>query len=398
MGTFEPLPARLKDVGREPAATNGTRAPRQHTSEDVVVGYRPWLDGVRAVAILAVLVQHTWGSTSIELGSIGVGLFFGLSGYLITSLLLDERARRGSVSLRSFYLRRAARLVPALLLVVVACDALFIVEGELRPIAGSFASVTYTANYVLIAQPDAVPGFGPTWSLAVEEHFYLLWPLFLLWITGRYGPRPALRATLAICGGSLLWRVVLATVHAPMDLLAIGSFERADALLYGCAAAMAVRLGWRPRRWMLWVVVCMVLALPYAMRHESYAALVIGNAALAVAAAGLAVGLDYSAPTWLRRGFSTRWLVALGVVSYGVYLWHGPLMRISANAGFEGRSWRAVVAAASIVIATVSYRLLEQPIRVRVRRQTSRNRQETPDSEPEPSTGAALGASTAGHQ
>src|SRR5215203_5600814 len=81
---------------------------------DLVTGYRPWLDGLRAVAVLMVVVQHTIGQMPIDLGFVGVGIFFALSGYLITSLLLDERAARGSVSLRRFYVRGAARLVPAL--------------------------------------------------------------------------------------------------------------------------------------------------------------------------------------------------------------------------------------------------------------------------------------------
>src|SRR5829696_4393816 len=91
-------------------------------SAQVVSGYRHWLDGVRAVAVAMVLVQHTMGEMPIDLGFVGVGLFFGLSGYLITSVLLDERTSRGSVSLAGFYLRRAARLIPALVLVVLVCD------------------------------------------------------------------------------------------------------------------------------------------------------------------------------------------------------------------------------------------------------------------------------------
>src|SRR5690349_11046961 len=91
------------------------------------MGYRPWLDGVRALAIALVVVQHVMGVMPVELGSIGVGLFFALSGYLITSLLLDERRLRDAASLAGFYLRRAARLVPALVLVLVVCDTLFVI-------------------------------------------------------------------------------------------------------------------------------------------------------------------------------------------------------------------------------------------------------------------------------
>ena len=91
------------------------------SSTGLGMGYRPWLDGVRALAIALVVVQHVMGRMPVEMGSVGVGVFFALSGYLITSLLLDDRRLHGAVSLSGFYLRRAARLVPALVLVVVVC-------------------------------------------------------------------------------------------------------------------------------------------------------------------------------------------------------------------------------------------------------------------------------------
>lgn len=337
-----------------------------------MTGYRPWLDGVRAVAVLMVVVQHVLGRNPLDLGYVGVGVFFALSGYLITSLLLDEHAARGSVSLSHFYLRRAARLVPALLLVVVVCDAFFLIQGEYDPIRGSLAGVTYTANYALVLQPDFVPAFGPMWSLAVEEHFYVLWPLVLLGVTRRRGLRTALRLTLAICVAALLWRAALALAHAPYVLLGIGSLERADALLYGCAAAIAVRLGWRPHPWMVWAGIAVVAALPLAFTHESYTALVIGDAVLAIAAAAVVVGLDYASPPWLRRCLSVRAIVTVGVLSYGIYLWHGPLMRIAANFGYSGRAWRAVVVLVVLLVAAVSHRYLEAPIRSWARRRSDR--------------------------
>ncbi len=337
----------------------------------LVTGYRPWLDGLRAVAVLMVVVQHAMGQIPLDLGFVGVGLFFALSGYLITSLLLDERALRETVSLSRFYLRRAARLAPALVLVVVVCDALFAIQHDYGPLAGSLAALTYTANYAQVLQADLVPGFGPTWSLAVEEHFYVLWPLMLLAVTRRHGLRIALRATLAVCFASVLWRGLLALLHADYALLGIGSLERADALLYGCAAAIALRLGWRPAAWMLWAGIGVVASLPFVFTHESYAVLVVGNAVLAVAAAAVVVGLDYAAPGWLRRGLSVRAMVTIGVLSYGIYLWHGPLMRIAANWGFAGREWRSVVVLVAGVAAAASYRYLEAPVRSWARRRSA---------------------------
>jgi peptidoglycan/LPS O-acetylase OafA/YrhL len=324
------------------------------------------------VAVAMVVVQHTMGQMPIDLGFVGVGLFFGLSGYLITSLLLDERAVRGSVSLSSFYLRRAARLFPALVIVVVVCNTLFLIESDFGPLKGSLSALTYTANYSQVLDGDFVPGYGPTWSLAVEEHFYLLWPLLLLGFTGRYGLRAALVATLAICLAAFLWRSGLAVLHAPHALLGIGSVERADALLYGCAAAIALRLGWRPRQWIVWAGIGLVAVMPLVLNQETYAVLVIGNAALGIAAAALVVGLDYAAPRWLQRCLSVPVVVTVGILSYGIYLWHGPLMRLAGDLGFAGRDWRAVAVLVSVLAAGVSYRYAEAPIRAWARRRSER--------------------------
>jgi peptidoglycan/LPS O-acetylase OafA/YrhL len=349
--------------GRIAGAMRRTSACELGAASGLVTGYRPWLDGLRAVAVLMVVVQHTIGQMPIDLGFVGVGLFFALSGYLITSLLLDERAARGSVSLRRFYVRRAARLVPALVLVVLICDAIFAFQRDYAPLRASLFALTYTANYADTLPGNLMRGYGPTWSLAVEEHFYVLWPLILLWVTRRHGLRMSLRATLGVCVVAFLWRATLAVMHAPYSLLGIGSVERADAILFGCAAAIAVRLGWRPQSWMLWAGIGVVGIMPVAFAHENYAALVAGNAILAIAAAAVVVGLDYTPTTWVRACLSVRALVIVGVLSYGIYLWHGPLMRVASNFGYAGAEWRAVVALVSILIAALSHRYAESPIR-----------------------------------
>ncbi|MEA2219359.1 MAG: hypothetical protein QOJ35_1985 [Solirubrobacteraceae bacterium] len=342
---------------RERDASDAGRG-RAPAEAALVTGYRPWLDGLRAVAVLLVVVQHTLGQVALELGSLGVGLFFALSGYLITSLLLDERALSGSVSLARFYLRRAARLVPALIAVVLVCDAFFVIQHDGAALRGSIFAVTYTANYAQVLRENLVPAFGPTWSLAVEEHFYVLWPLALLWVTRRRGLRTALWATLAVCVGALAWRAVLAALHAT-TLVEIGSFERADALLYGCAAAIAVRRGWRPRAWMTWAGIAAVASVAYVAYSP-----VVGSGVLAIGGAAVVVGLDYAAPAWLRRSLSGRAVVTVGVLSYGIYLWHGALMHVASNFGYAGRGWRSVAVLVTIVVAAVSHRYLEAPVRV----------------------------------
>lgn len=343
----------------------------RHGGLSVPTGYRPWLDGVRGAAISLVVLQHTFGAGRVDLGFAGVGLFFALSGYLITSLLLDEHAARGRVSLPRFYLRRAARLLPALFLAVAACDLLFLALGDHGPIGGSAFALTYSANYAQVLWPASMPGFGPTWTLAVEEHFYIVWPVALLYLTRRWGMRPALRATLGVCVIALLWRTVLAVATVRLPLLEIGTFERSDALLYGCAAALAVRLGWRPPRWTLAggsVVVLIVMFSP-----DTYVSAVTSQALLAVGAAAVVVGLDCRPSAHARSVLSARWIAEIGVLSYGIYLWHGPFMRAAKDLGADGAVWRAVAGVAAIGVAAVSHRFLEAPVRSWARRAGSRS-------------------------
>jgi peptidoglycan/LPS O-acetylase OafA/YrhL len=256
-------------------------------------------------------------------------------------------------------------------LVLAVCDVLFLLQGDTQPVKGSLFALTYTANYALVLHPDSVAGFGPTWSLAVEEHFYVVWPLALLLVTRRWGLRGALRATVAVCVFAVLWRGLLVLADVYSELVAIGSLERADAMLWGCAAALALRLGWRPPVGSAWAGLAIVACLPLYLADSGNAALVFGNAVLAVAGTALVVGLDYGAPGPLQRVLSLRPVVRLGVLSYGVYLWHGPLMRVAANGGFEGRGWRAVVGASAVGFAAASYHWVEAPVRAWVRRRTS---------------------------
>ncbi len=358
------MSARMLKFGMRNRARGGTRVGAPPQLPELVRGYRPWLDGLRALAVVLVVVEHAVGpQLGLNLGGVGVGLFFGLSGYLITSLLLEEHARTGSVVLARFYLRRAARLLPALLLVVLVCDLAFVALGDFAAIKGSAAALSYTANYLSVFYNQYLPAFGQTWSLAVEEHFYLLWPLALLWVVRRFGLTTALKATLVVCLVAVLWRTGLAMIHAPEMLVSVGSLERADAMLYGCAAAIALRLGWRPSPWMTWAGFALVTLVALTSDGSGYLASIAGDTAVAIGAAAIVVGLDYAGPNLLRRLLSPRVLVFAGVLSYGIYLWHAPLMLLAEDLGLVGVGWRFVAVAVSFVTAWLSHRYVEMPVR-----------------------------------
>src|SRR5215217_4061345 len=215
------------------------------------LGYRPALDGLRGIAILAVLAFHThhiFGSSILNGGNAGVDIFFVLSGFLITALLLEEWQTSGEISLRGFYWRRVLRLVPALLVVLVSLYLfadVFLPIGEAGatrrsiPVAFLYASDVGLAFFQL-----RLGSLQHTWSLAMEEHFYLAWPLFLIAALKLGASRKRLVViTLSLAVASAIHRAVLHQLGALPVRTYYGIDTRADALLIGCATGMCVCWG-----------------------------------------------------------------------------------------------------------------------------------------------------------
>lgn len=333
--------------------------------------YRPWLDGVRAIAILMVLVEHTgiFHFLRFNFGGTGVGIFFALSGYLITDLLLTELDRTGDIALRQFYIRRLARLMPALVVVVAVGDLFFLWFGNVETLRNSIFALTYLTNYGTIFHGAHLSGFGHTWSLAVEEHFYLLWPACLMLLARRFDLRRILLCTLGICVAVLIWRSVLFQLVTNPRVLYVGSIERADALLYGCAGAMVLRMGWRPPKILFYVgVACIAF---YASRISNWAP--INSAVLAIGSTFVVMCLDHCTLA-VRRVLSYAPIVWIGIMSYGIYLWHGVLFQIAAEMHYSERQSSLIVISLSVAIAYCSYRWVESPVRnfVRSREQAKR--------------------------
>ena len=229
-------------------------------------GYRPALDGMRALAVLAVLLFHG-GVSWLPGGFLGVDAFFVLSGFLITSLLLAEHTRTGDIRLGAFWIRRARRLLPALVLVVVAVVLAYrdlLADHELSLLRGdALAALGYLANWRMIYRGDdyftrsSTPSpLQHAWSLGIEEQFYLLWPLIvvaLLLLTRTLSRTvPARRVLLALCvAGAATSAVAAAVLYRPLDVnrAYFGTDARAQALLIGCAVAVLLsrRL---PRTWL----------------------------------------------------------------------------------------------------------------------------------------------------
>jgi peptidoglycan/LPS O-acetylase OafA/YrhL len=364
----------------------------------------PALDGLRAVAVALVLIGHG-GIPGVSGGFIGVDVFFVLSGFLITSLLLDELGRTGRIDLTGFWIRRARRLLPALVLMVLAVGA----ARELLPsqaLTGlrndAIAAFVWLANWRFVAQKTDyfTQGAPPsplqhTWSLGVEEQYYLLWPVLLIAVTLLLAARAKRYFQRATVGDVRFVVFLIAAVGAmasaaaaivfvsgaTRDRIYFGTDTRAQALLVGAAASALLVRDWPSmnRGW------CMIRSrwgrrtarvLPLLGLAGLAAATHFASGSVAEFRHGLLIGVAIAAvlvvaPVALEpRGLIARILalpplVWLGAISYGVYLWHWPIFLAlnGERTGWSGLPLFAARCGATVVLAGVSYWLIEQPIR-----------------------------------
>jgi peptidoglycan/LPS O-acetylase OafA/YrhL len=342
----------------------------------------PGLDGIRALAVLAVLAFHEQFA-AFPGGFLGVDVFFVLSGYLITDLLVAQWNRRGRLDLRGFWTRRARRLLPALAVMLVSVTAaVAVIEpgqlGALRP--ALIAAVTYSSNWWQAAQHQSYfAGFGPPpplqhlWSLAIEEQFYLVWPLILVAVLLTSQSR-RLRAGFAWLG-AVASAVAMAVIYVPgadPSRVYYGTDTHASALLIGSALALTwplqqLRSASRDNVVRADVAgLAGIAVLAWAMGHFSGSDPALYPAGLflaALAAGGLVLAAATPGSVSAMLGWNPlRWL---GIRSYGIYLWHWPVIALAAAVAGPGSSgvgiWLAETAAA-ITLAAASWRWIEEPI------------------------------------
>jgi peptidoglycan/LPS O-acetylase OafA/YrhL len=352
----------------------------------------PALDGIRALAVALVLADHG-GILGLSGGFLGVDVFFVLSGFLITSLLLDELGRTGRIALRGFWIRRARRLLPALIvmvLAVVAARDLFPPEAVAALRDDAVAAFFWMSNWAFVAQQADYFSHGATpsplqhtWSLGVEEQYYLIWPLLVIAVAAVFRARAQLAVFVLATAGVLASAAgaVLFTSDATLNRVYYGTDTRAQALLVGAAAAALLVRDWstltlgglylraRWARWIARILPMIGLAVLAVAVHQATGAprefrgglLVV--VALAAAIVIAPVALEQGGP--VARVLAWRPLVWLGAISYGVYLWHWPIFLAlnGERTGWSGWSLFAVRCAATIAVAATSWWLLEQPIR-----------------------------------
>ncbi|WP_245179575.1 acyltransferase family protein [Streptomyces montanisoli] len=350
-------------------------------------GRVPGVDGMRTLAVGLVMVYHLEPGL-LPGGSIGVDIFFTISGFVITRLLVAEYARTGNVAMAPFYWRRWLRLVPALLTVCALCAVLAGVT-ELAGFDGAWTSlllsVTFLVNLVRATEPGPYSNgtalLAQNWSLGVEEQFYLLWPPLVRALLRKVRPRTVLIWTGVLCLLPVAWRWLL---WNPTEAHRIynGTDTRADQLLAGALLAIAVarlrhddprlaalrrwagRLAW-PAMILLGLIVWQIPVTGATAWTESW--YTVGFLATALFSATIIAALE------LRPRSALSWVLSLAPLawigrnlSYGLYLWHYPLGRLMADLGVT-RFHLVATLAASFAAATASYYLVERPLNRRWR-------------------------------
>lgn len=363
-------------------STMPTYPAHNHARARSHIPYRPDIDGLRAVAVLAVMAFHLQIRFALG-GFTGVDVFFVISGYLISSILLVEMDT-GRFSMRAFYVRRIRRIYPALVAAMLGTSVfafMLCMPSELRDFAKSLIGASLSASNLYFGLHSTY--FDPlslsrpalqTWSLGVEEQFYILFPP-LLWLLRKRLPRH-LPLVLGLLTAASFTAGVVGSLHTP-SLAFFMPWTRACELLLGGLLALGVfpRVGSRPLREMAATVGLLLLLFSFlllngAVPFPGFAALApCGGTALLIWS-GQAVERNSTAlptSTWVARVLGTRPFVFVGLISYSLYLWHWPVIVFQGLSTWGDelphRGMKAILVAISLVLATLSWRFVEVPFR-----------------------------------
>jgi peptidoglycan/LPS O-acetylase OafA/YrhL len=372
---------------RPVAAATRTSARRDHATLSALpdaghgrLAYRPALDGLRALAVMAVIAYHdnyAWAKG----GFLGVDLFFALSGFLITTLLVLEYRPASTIRLAAFWTRRARRLLPAVLLVlcfVAAYTRLAVVPWERVSVRDDgIASLLYVTNWRFIMDGQsyfhlfsAASPLRHMWSLAIEEQYYLVWPLVVLACLRLR--RGSLRLLAYVCAaGALLSVISMAARFSPGDPTSAyyATDARAHTLLIGALLALLF-IAWQPparARAVLAALSVAALAVVLVAWHSASGTAAAyyrgGSAAFALVAVLVIAGALQPGP--LSAILSVKPLVWIGRISYGLYLWHWPInvWLVPSRVALGPNALNVLRLAVTVVAAVVSYVLVERPIR-----------------------------------
>lgn len=344
-----------------------------HSATKYRLGYVPALNGLRGIAVLAVVIYHGAPHRLVG-GMLGVDLFFVISGFLITTLLAKEFLKSGKIQFGKFYLRRLLRLAPALL---AACVLFGIVASIVDPahrlshwIDSGIASV-YMGNWTRALGLQRPEWLGHTWSLAIEEQYYLIWPIALLlllrtkrslgWIAGFVA---------GVAFLSWAWRAYSYSNGWSMDRVYNGTDTRLDGLLMGSAFALIamqdkVKIWLREWHFRLpWLGIVMLLGfvgMSATMHLNSEALYLYGFGFVGICGVILVSEVMFAEKAWTKKLLEAKPFVWIGDYSYGIYLWHILVLRIFV---WQGRPWYEFLTigfALTLLLVVASYKWIESP-------------------------------------
>jgi peptidoglycan/LPS O-acetylase OafA/YrhL len=319
-------------------------------------------DGLRAVAVTMVVLFHAFRGAALTGGLIGVDIFFVLSGYLITTLLVIEQKKTGRISLLKFYARRACRLVPALWIVLAFCLPLAFWSTKPGEHLTTIAeAATYTINWY-VALGIGPPGWiiGHTWSLAIEEQFYLIWPIILI-VALSFGPRAPIRVAIAIFALSTAMCVLLSAFNFSVVRIYDGFDTRSSELFVGCILALIslppTTAHLLTRSWIVPVTICLIVVFTLHLNSRFLGFGGLQFVALMAAWMIVAAQGDTVFGSVLRQ----RHVVYIGRISYGIYLWHYVLLEILVRR--VGAPLAALIGVPlCVALAAASFEWVERPI------------------------------------
>ncbi|HIA54316.1 MAG TPA: acyltransferase [Candidatus Melainabacteria bacterium] len=353
-----------RPAGRGGAATSG-----DNSVEWLQSGRIPRLDGLRGIAIILVLLAHSHSTTGFQpdipvvrtilgMGTVGVDLFFVISGFLITTLMLREVERHGSLNLRAFYVRRSLRIFPAYFTYLFF---LFLLQTIGRVDLSSTDWIT-ALTYIVNFNADRPWEIGHIWSLSIEEHFYLLWPMLFCLVGHRSAARSCAIVIVLVC----LLRCVLVVVPYDLTIDLKWTFLRIDTIAFGCLLACVVRKdSWRKVldniihfRWtgaLLLMALIVALVIPdFSWRLSIAVATCLKSISL--------TGLVWLAVRWndsrIGSFLQMRWLERIGVMSYSIYLWQQLFLHPHDSSFVQTFPQNVLLA---VFVGFLSYRLVETP-------------------------------------
>ncbi len=347
----------------------------------VAFRHTPALDGVRGIAIIVVMIFHLeWIINAIgpyvKGGFLGVDIFFVLSGFLITSILLVEYERTSMLSLKNFYVRRSLRLMPALWLFII-CFYIFgphMLPGFNEKVQeGPYDFVyalTYTMNWVSATDSVTNLNLNHTWSLSIEEQFYILWSLILFKSFSEKRSRKTIFfLTVGLIMALGISRAVRAALGSNTRILYYSTDTRIDSLLVGCATSMIFIWGLIPQKrlktiWfkvLLWVSIIASVICVATFSHVDVALFIYGLPVFTLSNAVIIYWLVTTEGTLLHKLLENRFLGWIGKISYGLYLWHFFLYDYAKNTFADRFTQVFVGITMAFTISALSYYLLEQP-------------------------------------